>query len=220
MNNWPARVILFLVVAAGSIVSLHYTSGHFKSDRQIIILNRTRPDFHNFLNIEKHRSQGLSKNNLKEYFDYFYLVTQAMPDNSDGMLMLGYLYEITGHTPRAGVFLKAAHHLDPQFFFIEFNLARLLFKQGDYAQSAELLQKALTIPPQETLTRMMSSVVYRQIFASSADSLDIIVSLRQSYHDAYILLLESLAHSGHLNPAIEQEYQGENLNAEVHARIL
>ena len=220
MNNWPARVILFLVVTAGSMVSWQYTTSHFKSDRQILILNRTRPDFHHFLHIEKHRSHGLSRNTLKEYFDYFHLVTEAMPDNSDGMLMLGYLYEITGHVPQAVVLLKAAHRLDPQFFFIEFNLALLLFKQGEYAQSAVLLQKALTIPPQETLNRMMNSIVYRQIFASADNSLDIIAGLRQSYHDAYILLLESLAHSGHFNPALEKEYQGENLNAEVHARIL
>jgi len=215
-----ARVILFLVVAAGVLVSLQYTTNHYKADRQILILNRTLPDFHKLLNIEKHSDQRFSKNNLKEYFDYFHLVTEAMPDNSDGLLMLGYLEQVTGHNPQAGVLFKAAHRLDPQFFFIEFNLALFLFEQGDYEQSAQLLQRALNTPPQDTLKRMMSSTVYRQIFASTDNSLDIIGSLRQSYHDAYILLLRSLQHSGHLNPSLEQQLRGENANTEVHARIL
>jgi tetratricopeptide (TPR) repeat protein len=208
MNNWWARIIIFLLVGAGSILSWYYTTSHFKPDRQIIILNRTIPDFHKFLDIDKHRSTGVPKSNLKAYFDYFQLVTEAMPDNSDGALMLGYLYAVTGRESQAGILFKAAHRLEAHFFFTEFNLGLFLFKQGDYAQSAEILQKALMIPPQETANRMMNSMVYRQILASGGDHLDVGVSLQQSYHDAYIIMMESLGH------------RGENANIEVHARIL
>lgn len=208
MNNWLARIVILLIVGAGSILSWRYTTSHFKPDRQIIILNRTIPDFHKFLDIDQHRSTGLSKSSLKAYFDYFQLVTEAIPDNSDGALMLGYLYAVTGHGSQAGMLFKAAHRIDPHFFFTEFNLGLFLFKQGDYTQSAEILQKALMIPPQETVNRMMNSMVYRQILASGGDHLDVGASLQQSYHDAYIIMLESLAH------------RGENANIEIHARIL
>lgn len=212
MNNWQARGILFIIVGAGSILSLSYFASHYRSDRQIILLNRTIPDFHKLFNIEKQKSQGVPTGSLKEYFDYFHLVTEAMPDNSDGMLVMGYLEAITGHSSRAGGFFKAAYRLDPQFFFTEFNLGFWLFEQGDYAQSAKLLQKALTVPPQETWQRMMDSIVYRQIFASKDDSLDVAGNLQQAYHDAYIVLLEDVAG--------QQKVQGEKLDGEVHAHIL
>ena len=56
MNNWPARVILFLVVGAGSIVSLHYRPAILNQTGKSSSLTGPLPDFHKFLNIEKHRS--------------------------------------------------------------------------------------------------------------------------------------------------------------------
>jgi predicted Zn-dependent protease len=193
-------------------LSLSYFTSHYKSDRQIILLNRTIPDFHQLFNIEKQKSQGVPPGSLKEYFDYFNLVTGAMPDNSDGMLVMGYLKAITGHASQAGVFFKAAYRLDPQFFFTEFNLGFWLFEHGEYAQSAQLLQKALTIPPQETWQRMMNSIVYRQILATKDDSFDMAVSLQQAYHDAYIVLLGDVAG--------QKKAQKEEFDGEVHAHIL
>ena len=212
MNKWLARVIIFIIAVTGCIWSLQYARSHFKSDRQLILLNRTCPDFHHFLDIEKQGPRVISQNGLKEYFDYFHLVAEAMPQNSDGMLMLGYLDEITGNGPQAEDFLKKANQLDPQFFFIEYNLALVYFKQGDYRQCTDFLQKALAIAPGLTVKRMMGSVIYRQIFSSLKDSDDIIAGLRQAYQDADILLMESLAK--------QKEMQKENVNTEVHAHIM
>lgn len=212
MNNWLGRVIIFFIVGAGCALSLQYTASHFRSDRQLILLNRTRPDFQGLLNIEKQPSRADPRHGLREYFDYFHLVNEAMPENTDGMLMLGYLDQITGNELQAGVLLKEAYRSDPQFFFIEYDLALLLFKQGDYAQSADLLQKALAIPPEQTLHQMMDSVIYRQIFSSISDKSDIIVGLQQAYHDAYVLLIESSAK--------QKDPQGANVVPEVFAHIL
>jgi tetratricopeptide (TPR) repeat protein len=207
MTNWLPRVILFIVAGAGCVGALHYATGHFKPERQIILLNRTRPDFHDLLHFEKQEtSELLSRQSLKEYFDYFRLVTEAMPQNSDGNLMLGYLYQITGQPLRAGAYLKEAHRLEERFFFTEFNLGVLFYEQGQYAQSAEYLKQALAIPPQETLGRMMTSVVYRQILASSEDSADLVAGLRQAYHDAYIIL--------------ELDLQGARVDTKIHAHIV
>jgi len=192
MNNWRSRSILYFIVGLGGFLSLHYTASHFTQDRRIILLNTTRPDFHHFLGLEGQDTTSVSKGQLREYFDYFHLVNEAMPDNSDGMLMSGYLYEIAGDKAQAQVFLNKAYHLDPSFFFIDFDLGLLSFEQGDRSQSIDLLQKALAIPPQSTINRMMNSIIYRQLFSSMDNSNDIIVGLHQAYQDAYVLLNAAL----------------------------
>lgn len=196
MNNYWGRAVIFLIVGGGCVWSLQYATSHFKPDRQLILLNRTLPDFRHFLDIEKQASTAPSRSALKEYFDYFKLVTEAMPGNSDGALMLGYLDQITGRKKKAGVLLKEAYRLDPQFFFTRYDLAFLLFEQADYSQSSDLLEKAIVIPPNFTLNHMMNSIIYRQVFSSIKDSGDIIAGLRQAYHDAYLLLIEASARSG------------------------
>jgi len=212
MNNWQARIILLLIVGLGGILSLKYTSGHFKSDRQIILLDTTRPDFSKFLRVNQDPTIVVSKHNLKEYFDYFKLVTEAMPDNSQGELMLGYLHEITGDRQGARLLLEKAQQLDGAFFFTDFNLAVVFFEQGDYTKSTDLLHQALVIPPQRTLQEMMSSIIYRQFFSSMKDSHEIINGLQQAYQDAYTLLLKSSAR--------QQGVQDENADTQIHAQII
>jgi tetratricopeptide (TPR) repeat protein len=210
MNRWLARVIILLIAGAGSVLCLQYAVSHFKSDRQLILLNRTRPDLHLFLDIEKQPSVIPPQGDLKEYFDYFHLVTEAMPDNSDGVLMLGYLDEITGNQAQAQILLKESYRLDPQFFFTEYNLACIYFKQGNYTQSIDFLQEALGAPPAQTVSHMMRSVIYRQIFASVSDNNEIAADLQQAYHDAYILLMELK----------QKESQGADIGPHVHAHII
>ncbi len=212
MNNWQGRVILFFIVGVGVFLSLRYTTSHFKSDRQVILLNTTRPDFDKLLDLEKQPSAGFPRVRLREYFDYFRLVNETMPDNSDGMLILGYLYAITGNKAQASVLLKEAYRLDPQFFFIEYDLAIVYFEHGDYAQSIDLLQKALAMAPELTLKHMADSIIYRQFFSSMKDSRGIIVDLQQAYHDAYVLLMESQAK--------QKGLQGDNVGPQVYAHIM
>ena len=187
-------------------MSLQYARSHFKPERQVILLNRTRPDFTRFI---------YSHDGIEEYFNYFSLVKEAMPSNSDGILMLGYLYAIRGDGAKATVLLQEAYGLDPQFFFTGYNLAVVLFIQGEYLQSAGILKQTLAIPPELTFKRMMSSVIYRQIFASVKDTSEIILNLRQSYHDAYVLLVEALAKSGQYKGS-----QGDNADIQIHARFM
>jgi len=212
MKNWQVRTILFLIAGAGCILSMQYSISHFILDRQTILLNTTRPDFQDLLRVEKRQAAIIPRGGLKDYFNYFHLVTKAMPDNAQGQLMLGYLYEITGDKKEARIFLKKAYLLDPLFFFTAFDLALVLFEQGEYAQSAGLLQKALAMAPDSTLQKMMSSIIYRQILSSMKDGRDIVFSLQQAYHDAYVLLIESLAK--------QKSIQGENVGPQVHAHIM
>ena len=213
MDNWRARVLLVLIAWSGCLIALSYTRSHFKSERQIILLNTTRPDFRQFLNIEKNHTATFSKNRLKAYFEYFHLVTEAIPDNNEGLLMLGYLENATGDIKQALIFWEKAHRLDPSFFFTEYDLALADFGQGQYLQSMDLLKNALAIPPQATFNRMMHSIIYRQLFSSLDDNRDIIIGLQQAYHDAYLLLMASLA--------MQKRSQGENIvPPDVYAHVM
>lgn len=203
-----ARALVFIIVIGGGILSLQYITGHFKAERQVIILNRTRPDFHDLLTIDKDPAAAIPRGGLKGYFDYFRLVASAMPDNSDGPLMLGYLYTITGDGKKGGDLFKEAYRLDPKFFFTAFNMALISWQAGDYKQSAALLEAALAVGPEATLKRMMASTIYRQIFSSMDDSRDIIASLQKAYQDASLLLIES------------KTGQGVNAGVKIHAHIM
>ena len=231
-----ARVILFIIVGGGGILSLFYTTSHFKKDRQIVLLNTTRPDFHKLVDLDKEPQGVVSRRGLREYVDYFNLVSEAMPDNNEALFMLGYLYQITGDKTKAQGLLTKACQQNPPFFFTEFNLALVLFEQGNYAQSTEVLKKALLITPDVTLNRMMNSIVYRQIFASMDNKQDIITGLRRAYRDAYVLLIESLSHSGQAEGATQvslmaekmfpeetslfKDLQGENARFQISAHII
>ena len=212
MNRWLGRTVIFCMALIGCVLSLQYSTGHFKSERQIILLNNTRPDFHHLLQIEKQFPEGLSSGELRDYFDYFHLVTDAMPDNSEGLLMLGYLDQITGKNVLAEGLLKESYRLNPQFFFTGYDLALVCFNRGDYAQSVDLLQKALAINPGLTMGTMMNSIIYRQIFSSMSDGNEIIPYLKQAYNDAYVLLMESAAR--------QKGAQGANADIQVHAHIM
>ena len=196
MKNWMPRAILYLLVVSGFIWSLKYTIAHFKPERQIILLNTTRPDFHQFLVFDSPQASIPTSRDLRPYLDYFHLVTEAMPDNNEGLLMLGYLHEISGDQKQAEILLDQSYRLNPQFFFTGYNLALVSFNHGDYAQSADLLEKALANPPAVTFSRMMNSVIYRQLFGVMNDSREIILNLRTAYKDAYMLLIETLSHAG------------------------
>jgi len=212
MNNWYSRVILLLIVGGALVLSLQYTTSHFKSDRQIILLNTTRPDFHRFLDTEKLHGAAVTKGSLREYFNYFRLVNEAMPDNNEALVMLGYLYEITQDHARAHFYLNKAYQLNSSFFFTEYDLGLLCFEQGDFAQSADFLRNALGIAPQMTFGVMMNSIIYRQFFSSISDNQDIIIDLQQAYHDAYILLVAAMAK--------QKDAQGENGSPQVYAHIM
>jgi hypothetical protein len=214
MAKWLARFIIFFIVVTGCTVAYRYACVHFKPDRQIILLNRTRPDFSQLLEFEKNSQAVFPRSEVKGYIDYFKLVVDAMPGNGDGVLMLGYLDLISAHKKQAVALLKEAYRIDPQFFFTGYDLALVLDEQGEYAKSADILKQMMAIPPGATISHMMKSTVYRQILASMKDGSDIILGLHQAYNDAYLLLMETQAHLENT------ESKGADLVPDVHAHIM
>jgi tetratricopeptide (TPR) repeat protein len=185
-----------LLLAAGIIASYRYEPRlppsllvQRREDRERAKLNSLNihmpPDSQRLLEA----MAGASNVELREYVQYFKLVTEYMPQQADAYAMLGFCYAYQGQWAESEEALKKSLSLNPYSFWPYYNLGLLYGRTGHPKEAQIILAKALALPLEKTLGTITSSKIYRDIIVSSGKNFDDVVqSLQQGYQSAALLL--------------------------------
>lgn len=153
------------------------------------MLNHKIPSFKDLLNFLEGKYPSVGK----EYVDYYERVVEFFPQAADAYGMLGFCYFHRGQVERAIAAYTQASTLTPRFFWYPLNLGLIYYREEQYTQAAESLQKAVAIPPQETLNQIKTSTVYRQILSEVRDvPHSPFLKMEEGFRLAYRYLLRSL----------------------------
>ncbi len=105
---------------------------------------------------------------------YFGLVVKYMPNEDISRMFLGIAEYYTGDKGRtAWDRIQRSAEQDPFLFWNVYNAGVLAFERGDMSLSIRYLERALVLPPERVLQVMHTSVLYRQILASTEADVDI-----------------------------------------------
>jgi len=126
--------------------------------------------------------------NMDDYIKYFQLITEYFPTQADSYALLGFCYAHQNNIGQAFENYKKAFILNPQFFWVYYDLGLLLWYSGNSSQAASLFQKALLLDPRETLSAIASSKVYRDILSGGKNPYDILQSLRHGYEQTAVFI--------------------------------
>jgi tetratricopeptide (TPR) repeat protein len=92
---------------------------------------------------------------LAEFEEYFKLVTDSYPDQSDAYGMLGYCQYYLGEEDKAIQSYVSAIKINPDFMADDYNLAVIYYGQGEYAKAILFAKKALEV----SLSAQVQSIV-------------------------------------------------------------
>jgi len=95
---------------------------------------------------------------LKEYEEYFQLVTTNLPNQWDSYGMLGYCQYYLGDNGGSIESYEKALQINPGFLEYYYNLALIYHHQGDDQKTVKFLKIALELPIQAEAQSMLSSV--------------------------------------------------------------
>jgi len=166
--HYRSRIIsclLFVLWAYGSIFLLFVINlpcaERIKEPPEAIynVLNHGllhQDDYKYLLEMER-RGIYPNKTALREFKDYFQLVVDTFPGQSDSYSMLGYCQYYLGHKNEAIKDYTSSCQSNPVFFGNYYNLAVIYFNKGEFLQSAKLIQQALSLPLQSTAQSLLSS---------------------------------------------------------------
>lgn len=124
-----------------------------------------------------------------DYTNYFESIIDVFPTQSDAYLALAICRYYNQNTPQAIDLLQKSVLIDPNAFWSLYNLGLLLYKQQQYSQAAVILQKAISITPEQAMRSMIHSKVYQQIIQSKQPfPFDLTERLKNGYKNVFLLL--------------------------------
>ena len=153
-------------------------------------------------------SQGTHKGNaaqLKKYKDYYLLLTRYMPHRADAYGMLGFCYYYMGKTHQAMRAYQKAIIRNDAFFWYYYNLGVMYYKNGQYVQAIEVLEKSLNVDYKETFKSIIvSKHIYQPILEEQKrkDKQWLKKQILRGYQNCYVLLVASYRQIGENQKAI------------------
>ncbi len=158
---------------------------------RIRTLNSLKPlTYGHLLSLARGEPADLKK--LKIYDTYFRTVADFLPLMPEAHSMRGFCAYYMGRPDDAIAAYEQAIALNPQFFWYYHNLGILLFQQGHYERAVEVLETALSSPPDMILKLIQSSVmIYRHVLYHRSPE-ELSDQHRHGRRDSYVLIAESL----------------------------
>lgn len=195
MNLKPFNVLMFIVtrvallLLAGYILAPHVVNFNLINERlKVKRLNDNRPSFAELVNLMQ-QGQPVSSRRWHDYESYFKLILTYMPDDHFTETFLGFTQLNLGKNKEAvGLLTKAANSAQV-LFWPDYNLGVYYYRQGQWQQAIDHLQRAVNVPVNMPTKLMLESLVYRQIFASSVFKSSLAQRMKTAYEDAYVLML-------------------------------
>lgn len=181
-------VIYLCIYALSWVIIDHYQL--YEASR-IRTLNSLKPLTYGHL-LSLARGEPADPKKLKIYDTYFRTAADFLPLMPEAHGMRGFCAYYMGRPDDAIAAYEQALALDPYFFWYYHNLGILLFQQGHYERAIEVLEQALSAPPDMILKLIQSSVmIYRHVLYHRSPS-ELSDQHRHGRRDCYVLIAESL----------------------------
>jgi tetratricopeptide (TPR) repeat protein len=130
-------------------------------------------------------TDSLEEASLKQYGWYYAQIVERAPRSAEAYALLGFCQFKLNDIKAAYESYQRAVELNPDFFWLHYNLGLIYYKIGHFKEAADAFHQALRTDPQTTVRRVLSSKIYQQIVAGAEDfNYPLDVSLRQGYIDA------------------------------------
>ncbi len=173
--------------------SLQVEQQKVKNKAMLITINHYRPDLSQWKNFFAQNALP-DKSFLNDSVQYYQTIVSYFPQMAQAQHMLGVCYYFLGETQTAIVNQQKAIALEPRFFWAWYDLGLIYYRQGEFAKSAEIFRRALSVSPAETVKIIESSRIFNEIL-QSVGLADVInaQSLEQGYADAARLLKASIS---------------------------
>ncbi len=153
-----------------------------------------------------------SQNHLSpQYLEYYQKVTTYFPTLSEAYALLGLCYDAQNQTKEAVLSFERARQFNPNFFWADYNLGIIYFREGQYLKARQEFHRAVSMAPETTLKAMYSSRIYQQIGLPKPETA--IAHLKNTYQRGLKLMLLS---EEMLNNASTQRPLDENLRLMVY----
>ncbi|MEW5895085.1 MAG: tetratricopeptide repeat protein [Candidatus Omnitrophota bacterium] len=201
-KNMPGKkqniqYLISFVLLSSIVIAVFLTYRYYKKTRPEILIRQLdyqRPDFQGLLRIIV--DDYFPEHIITKYIPYYHFIFHKFKSPEAGMV-LGYLYARSGQEDAALDVLKLAKAIDPDFFWINYNLGLLYFRRHQYNEAADSMKEALMAGTELAITQMTTSKVYIQIFNAIFKNLPIEafindVSIAQQYA---VLVLAACCHA-------------------------
>ena len=101
---------------------------------------------------------------LRLFQEYYLKAVRKIPQLTEAHGLLGFLHQLLNEPEQAKTFYRNALELNPNYFWVHFNLGVLHWDQGNFNNAAVSFQNALNTPIEANVKFIYSSRVYQQIF--------------------------------------------------------
>jgi len=194
------RVLLSLSILVVGILMDPVISKHIIHERKMAInkykmsmLTFLAPDFSDLKNSitkpQKEFPHRYIRGNPKGYLNYYEKLLEFYPDLKDSYAILGFLYYHLKEYNQAILNYGEAIKANPMLFWSYYNLGVLFFEKGQFDLSAQYLQKAVSLDPNESIKILRTTGVYYQIWQQDVDIQEVVLNnLKSGYQSSFILL--------------------------------
>jgi len=131
------------------------------------------------------------------FHTYYQMAVDLMPNIDAAHFLLGFCEYYMGNPDEARLQFEKSVDLNPYYFWSYYNLGVIYFKQGDFLQSAVILNKTFTLKNEITLGILHQDPFYQQIWHYLDDPGQILESdLSEGKNDAALLLADCFVKAG------------------------
>ncbi len=182
---------LLICLIAPSVIDLKGIHERLKVKR----LNDNRPNFEALVLYELGRGSLIPKK-WHLFEGYMDLVLSYVADDPVGQSIQGALLCQSGDCKKGVRLLEKSSQKAAVLFWPDYNLGVYYYKQGQYKEAVDHLQRATQIPSAVIAKFMLESIMYRQIFSSRVFDVSLESRIQYAQQGARILLLASLDKMG------------------------
>jgi tetratricopeptide (TPR) repeat protein len=138
------------------------------------------------------------------FYDYYQKSVDLLPERDEPHFLLGFCDYYLGNPDEAVVQYGKSMEINPYFFWSYYDLGVIYFQQGDFLSSATILNKALSLRKDITLSILYQSPFYRQIWHEMANLPQIFeINLSEGQEDTMLLLAACFVNAGGYDQALQ-----------------
>jgi len=172
---------------------------------QFRVLNRVQPESYMYLINLMNKQASFDADKMREHLLYFRKIAEYLPDRAAAPAMLGFCYYHAGDNVRALANYQKSIKLNPVFFWSQYNLGLLYFKEGRYEEAASSFLDAVQTKPDVSLVIYYTSKIYSDMINGlQIPRSGVAQRLRGGYANAYRLLVLSYFSRGEYQKMLQQ----------------
>lgn len=104
--------------------------------------------------------QKPDKRMMSSYVFFYKKMVEYFPQEADAYILLGYCHYYLDEEATAIKMFEEAMRLEPNLFWVPYNLGIIYYYQGEYEKALEYTDKALKIRSEETVTLLLKSKIF------------------------------------------------------------